>query len=187
MSLESLKKLIEENKENKDIMDYVKGLNPITPDGVSSFLETDEGKKVLQPKLDGFFTKGLETWKTNNLSKEIDTEINKRFPQESEEKKLLKKLEQDLASEKSARVRQELKNKAMSQMTSKSLPVDLADYFIGTDEDSTTANLTKFETVWSTTLQKMVEEKFKENGRDPNNNNNNNKITDEALKNAFGL
>lgn len=184
MSLEALKKLIEDNKENKDIMDYVKGLNPITTDGVSSFLETEEGKKVLQPKLDGHFTKGLDTWKANNLSKILDEEINKRFPEESEEKKMLKKIQAELETEKNARVRESLKNKAITNLTGKGIPIEFSDFFLGNDDDSTTANLAKLESIWSTSLQKAVEEKFKENGRQPHNNPNPNqpdfsKMTDE--------
>lgn len=42
---------------------------PLTFEDVITFLETTQGKKLLQPNLDTFFTKSLESWKQNNLEK----------------------------------------------------------------------------------------------------------------------
>jgi len=75
MALEQIRQLIESNKDNQDVQSYLKGLNPITPEGVTSFLDTAEGKKMLQPKLDAHFTKGLETWKEKTLPSILDDEI----------------------------------------------------------------------------------------------------------------
>ena len=41
----------------------------ITQEAVEQWLGTDEGKKYLQPKLDSFFTKGLQTWQEKNIDK----------------------------------------------------------------------------------------------------------------------
>ena len=54
----------------------------ITQEAVEQWLGTDEGKRFLQPKLDSFFTKGLQTWQEKNIDKikselaEIGVEIN---------------------------------------------------------------------------------------------------------------
>lgn len=63
MTLEELRAFIEANKDNQEVQSYLKGLNPITPEGVTSFLDTEAGKKILQPRLEQHFTKGLEAWK----------------------------------------------------------------------------------------------------------------------------
>ena len=177
MTFEELKKLIQEGKD-EEVKSYIEGLEQkqLTPDGVKEYLETEEGKKVIQPMLDQYFNKGLETWKQNNLEKikqeAIDQAIKEKYPEETEEQKRLKKLEQDLENERKAREQERLKNKAISEATEKGLPVDLVDHFVGPDEDTTLQNLSKFEQIWQSKIQEQVESKFKEGGHDPHKRNN---------------
>ena len=70
-------------------------------------LEIAEGQKLIQPKLDKYFNKGLETWKQNNLEKLIDEEIAKRYPEETPEMRRIKELEQKLAEKERESVRKE--------------------------------------------------------------------------------
>ncbi len=167
MSLEQIRQLIEQNQNNQEVMNYLRGLI-LTPEGVNAFLDTEAGRKLLQPKLDQHFTKGLETWKEKTLPTLLEEEIKKRFPDETEEQKRLRKLEEELERERQARIKSELINKATTLATQKGLPVDLVAYFVGQDEDSTVNNLTALENIWQQNLQKAVEEKFKESGRTPN-------------------
>lgn len=167
MTLEEIKQFFEQNKGNQEVQTYLAGLSKPTPEGVKTFLDTEDGKKLLQPKLDSHFTKGLETWKEKTLPSLIEDEIKKKFPGETEEEKRLRILEEELAKERQARVRSELHNKAATLATQKGLPVELVAYFVGQDEDSTVNNLTALESIWQQNIQKAVEEKFKENGRTP--------------------
>lgn len=167
MTLEELKAFLEANKDNQEVMNYLRGLI-MTPEGVNAFLDTEAGKKLLQPRLDQHFSKGLETWKEKTLPTLLDEEIKKKFPAETEEQKRLRKLEEELEKERQARIKSELINKATTLATQKGLPVDLVAYFVGQDEESTTNNLTALENIWQQHLQKAVEEKFKDNGRSPN-------------------
>lgn len=167
MSLEQIRQLIEQNQNNQEVMNYLRGLI-MTPEGVNAFLDTEAGRKLLQPKLDQHFTKGLETWKEKTLPTLLEEEIKKRFPDETEEQKRLRKLEEELERERQTRIRAELMNKATTLATQKGLPVELVAYFVGQDEDSTVNNLTALENIWQQHLQKAVEEKFKESGRTPN-------------------
>lgn len=177
MTLEELKKFLEENKDNKEIPNYLKRLF-VTPEGVKEFLETSAGKKILQPMLDSYFTKGLESWKEKTMPGLIEEEIKKKFPDETEEQKRLRKLEEELAKERQARTKSELINKATTLATQKGLPVEVVHYFVGQDEDETVNNLTALENIWQANIEKVVSEKFKENGRvvdpskkdDPKNN-----------------
>jgi|LSQX01.3.fsa_nt_gb hypothetical protein len=168
MPLAQIKQMIEANKDNQDVQNYLKGLNPLTPEGVTAFLDTAEGKKILQPKLDQHFTKGLETWKEKTFPTLMEEEIKKKFPAETEEQKRMRKLEDELAKEREARIRSELANKATTLATEKELPVELVPYFVGQDEETTLANIGNLETVYQKHLQAAVEAKFKENGRTPN-------------------
>ena len=165
MTLEEIKKFLEENKDTEEVKSYLAGLSKPTPEGVKGYLDTEEGKKILQPRLDAYFTKGLETWKEKTLPTLLDEEIKKKFPGETEEQKRLRKLEEELAQERQARLKSELVNKATTLATQKELPVELVSYFVGQDEDTTVSNLTAVENIWQQHLQKAVEEKFKENGR----------------------
>jgi len=60
-----------------------------------------------------------------------------------------------------------LKNKALTIATEKKLPVQLIDFLIGQDEESTLQNLATFEEVWTQNLQALVEEKLKTSGVNP--------------------
>lgn len=168
MTLEELKQFIEANKDNQEVQNYLKGLYPLTPEGVTAFLNTEDGKKLLQPKLDSHFTKGLETWKEKTLPSLLDEEIKKKFPGETEDQKRMRKLEEELNKEKNARIRSELVNKATTLATQKGLPVEIISYFVGQDEDSTVSNITALENIWQQAIEKAVEQKFKESGRLPN-------------------
>jgi len=165
MDFNTVREFIEANKDNEDVKNYVGGL--VTPDRVKGYLDTEEGKKILQPRLDQYFGKGLESWKANNLEKIIDEEVAKKNPAETEEQKRLRKLEKELETEKGARQREALKNRALSFATQKGLPIELVEYLVGHDEDSTLSNLAVLEQVWQTSLQSAVEGKFQEGGRKP--------------------
>ncbi len=164
MTLEDLKQFLKDNADDADVQAYLKKLY-ITPEHVKEFLATDAGKKILQPMLDAHFAKGLETWKEKTMPSLIEDEIKKRFPDETEEQKRLRKLEEELAKERQARFRSELINKATQIATQKGLPVEMVSYFVGQDEDETTNNLATLEKIWQEHLEKVVADKFKENGR----------------------
>ena len=182
MDLEAVKKFIEEQKENEGVKSYLQGFSQLTPDGVKSFLDTDEGKKVLQPRLDSYFTKGLETWKNNNLQKLVDDEVSKRNPSETPEQKRIRELEEKYEKVEKERTREILKNKALSTLTEKKIPTFLVDYLIGNDEESTTGNLTKFEEVWNNQKVEFLKSNTQSFGNQGNNPpSNNNTVTKEEF------
>ena len=140
----------------------------ITLEDVKQYLETDsEAKRWLQAEKDRTVTKGIETWKENNLDKIINEKISEKYPEETEEQKRLKDLEQKLASVENARVRETLRNKALSKLTENGLPTQLADLVVGKDEESTMSKLDMIQQLWDNGMKQQVESKFKENGRQP--------------------
>lgn len=165
MKLEDIKKFLSDNKDQDDVKAYLGELSKPTAEGVKGFLDTDEGKKLIQPKMDAHFTKGLETWKTNNLQKLVDDEVAKRNPAETPEQKELKKLREEIENERKARNRETLVNKALKVAKEKSLPDGIIDFFIADDEETTLANLSKLEEDYSKAVQSAIEIKFKESGR----------------------
>ncbi|MDQ4709408.1 DUF4355 domain-containing protein [Bacillus subtilis] len=165
-TLEAVKKFLEENKENEEVKAFVGELSAVSADKVEGFLETDEGKRLIQPRLDSHFTKGLETWKANNLEALVDAKVKELYPEETEEQKRIRKLEKELEDQRTAAQREKLLNKAVSYASEKQLPADVVEFFIGEDEESTMKNLGAFEEKYNAALQKAIESKFQENGRD---------------------
>jgi hypothetical protein len=171
MEFQEIQQYLEANKESEEVKKFIGGF--ITTDRVKSFLsETEEGKKLMQSEKDSHFTKSLETWKNNNLNVLIDTEIAKRYPEETEDQKRIRKLETELVDSKKTAHKTGLKNRAITTLTEKGIPIDFAEHFLGDDEAMTDANIAKLESIWQDSLQAAVELKFKENGRDPYKNNN---------------
>ncbi|MFC4182994.1 DUF4355 domain-containing protein [Saccharococcus thermophilus] len=172
MNLEDVKKFFEQNKDNEEVKAYLAGLKQISVQEVQQMLtENEELKKFFDSEKDKHFSKGLETWKRNNLQKLIDEEIKKRFPEADPKDVKLKELEAKIQQMEQEKLREALKNKALTLATEKKLPVQLIDFLIGQDEESTLQNLATFEEVWTQNLQALVEEKLKTNGVNPKDSN----------------
>lgn len=166
MNIEEIKQFLEQNKENEEVKAFVGELSAVSADKVKGFLETEEGKKVLQPRLDQHFTKGLETWKANNLEKIVEEEVSKRNPSKTPEQIEVEKLRKEIEAERAARNRETLVNKALKAADEKKLPKDVIDFFIGENEDSTLENLSKLEESFNAAVQAAVDVKFKKSGRE---------------------
>jgi len=166
MNIEEIKQFLEQNKENEEVKAFVGELSAVSADKVKGFLETEEGKKLLQPRLDQHFTKGLETWKDNNLEKIVEEEVSKRNPSKTPEQIEVEKLRKEIEAERAARNRETLVNKALKAADEKKLPKDIIDFFIGENEDSTLENLSKLEDSFNAAVQTAVDGKFKESGRE---------------------
>lgn len=164
VNLELVKQFLEEQRENEDVKSYLQGLSQITPEGVSTFLESEEGKKLLQPKLDSYFTKGLDTWKSNNLKKLVEQEIAKTNPPANPLEKKLLDLERQL-------LLKDLKAQAINVATEQKLPVKIVDYFVGEDEETTLANLKTLQEVFDNHINERVQEQLKAGGINPPTNN----------------
>lgn len=166
MNIEEIKQFLEQNKENEEVKAFVGELSAVSADKVKGFLETEEGKKLLQPRLDQHFTKSLDTWKENNLEKIVEEEVSKRNPSKTPEQLEVEKLRKEIEAEKAARNRETLVNKALKAADEKKLPKDVIDFFIGDNEDSTFENLGKLEESFNAAVQAAVDVKFKESGRE---------------------
>lgn len=171
--LEQIKELIEQNKDNEEVQSYLRGF--VTLEGAQKYLEeSEEGKKWLQAQKDAHFTKGLDTWKQKTLpdlmKSQVDEEISKRFPAETEEQKQLAALREEVRQEREARTREKLVNQATKHAVEQGLPVDLVEHFIGQDEESTFGNLEKLSNVWQSHAEKLksdvTNQVLKDNGRE---------------------
>jgi hypothetical protein len=172
ITLEQVKDFFEQNKDNKEVKAYLEGLKKVSVQEVQQMLvENEELKRWFDSEKDRHFTKGLETFKQKTMPKLIDEEIKKRFPEADPKDVKLKELEAKIQQMEQEKLRESLKNKALTLATEKKLPIQLIDYFISQDEESTLQNLAKFEEVWTSNLQSLVEEKLKTSGVNPKDSN----------------
>lgn len=169
MDLQEVKTYLETNSQDAAVVEYLSELKKPTAEVVNSYLDSQEGVKLLQPRLDSHFSKGLQTWKDNNLTKLIDEEVAKRNPGETPEQKEIRELKAQLEQDKAERLKEKLTNVAMKKADELGLPLDLVQHFIGADEDSTNSNLENFNSAFQTAIQTQVNSKFKQNGRDVKN------------------
>lgn len=150
--------------QEEALKDYLQG-KLISPEGVKTYLDTTEGKKLLQPILDRYHNKGLESWKQNNLEALIEEEVSRRNPAETEEQKRIRRLEQQLNEEREYRKRTELTAYAQRLAAEKGLPSDIVDFVIGADLEATETNIETFSRVIADTVQTQVKSRFKDTGR----------------------
>lgn len=176
ITLADIKNFLNENKDKDDVKAYLGELSALTAERVEGFLDTAEGRKLLQPRLDQNFTKGLNTWKEKNLDKLVEDEVKKRNPDKTPEQLELEKLRKEIEDERKARNRETLVNKALKVADEKKLPKGIIDYFIADDEENTLSNLTKLEEEYSKAVQAAVDSKFKESGRKIDNSTGGNNI-----------
>lgn len=166
MNIEEVKSLFEEHKDDKEVKDYLKGLKTVSVDDVKGFLDTEEGKRFIQPELDRYHSKGLESWKEKNLEDLIEQEVRKRNPEQSEEQKRISALEQELEKRDAEAKREKLRSNALGKAQELNLPTSLVDRFLGDSDEDTEQNLKALKETFDKYVQKGVESKFKSSGRD---------------------
>lgn len=166
MNIEEVKSFFEEHKDDKEVKDYLNGLKTVSVDDVKGFLDTEEGKRFIQPELDRYHSKGLESWKEKNLEELIEQEVRKRNPEQSEEQKRISALEQELEKRDAEAKREKLRSNALGKAQELNLPTSLVDRFLGDSDEDTEQNLKALKETFDKYVQKGVESKFKSSGRD---------------------
>lgn len=166
MNIEEVKSFFEEHKDDKEVKDYLKGLKTVSVDDVKGFLDTEEGKRFIQPELDRYHSKGLESWKEKNLEDLIEQEVQKRNPEQSEEQKRISALEQELEKRDAEAKREKLRSNALGKAQELNLPTSLVDRFLGDSDEDTEQNLKVLKETFDKYVQEGVESKFKSSGRD---------------------
>lgn len=176
MKKSELTKLLEVLNDDADVdetiskSDLGKALvnSGLTLDAFKSKLENDSNfKSFMDSEKDKHYTKALETWKTNNLQKEIDVEIKKRYPDKDPKDKALEDLKAEMEKMKTEGLKKDLTNNALKVMTEKKLPTDLVNFIVGQDEDSTNKNLEALEKVFTAHDEAIKTEILKNNTYKP--------------------
>ena len=167
MSLAELKALLEKAKEDKEVQGYLTELKKFTDDDVKKYLESENGKKFHQPILDSYATKSLKTWQEKNLEKIKDDAIA-ASKNETPEQKAIRELNEKLIASELSGKREKVRNKALQELQTKSLPVELLDLVAtANDEDGVIVNVSKVSDVFKTYSEKLNADFQSKNGRKP--------------------
>lgn len=163
MEFKDIKEFIDQHQEsNEELKAYLQGFKQFGVDEVQKFVnENQDAKKWLDSEKDKHFSKGLDTWKTNNLETLISNEIKKRNPDKTPEQIELEKLRADFEAAQRQLALKGVKEKATTLATEKKIPLDLIDFFINEDEEKTKENLSTFESVMDKYVKAQVEERLK--------------------------
>lgn len=182
MELKDVQQFIEENKSNEEVSAYLEGFKQLGVDEVQNYIsQNDEGKRWFDSERDKHFSKGLETWKTNNLEKIISEEIRKRNPEKTPEQIENEKLRADFEKLTKELKLKDVKGMAVKVASEKQIPLDIIDYFVNEDEEKTLENLNLFQSVMDNYIKKQVDERLKGSYSPPNNNSNLNGMTKEKF------
>jgi hypothetical protein len=134
----------------------------LTLEELKNIINENEGFKAwLSSEKDRHFSTSLNTWKENNLSKEVEKEIYKRYPAETEEQKKLRDLELKLQAMEQESKMKELKANTMRVINDKQLDSEILDFVLSDNEETTIANIDKFEGLVERLANKRLEEKYK--------------------------
>jgi hypothetical protein len=162
LNLEQVKQFLESQKETDDVKAYLQGFKQFSVDEVSKFVnESQDAKKWFDSERDKHFSKGLDTWKTNNLEKLITEEVKKRNPDKTPEQLEIEKLRADFEAAQRQLALKGVKEKATTLATEKKIPLELLDYFVTDDEEKTNTNLSTFESIMEKYITAKVEERLK--------------------------
>lgn len=145
----------------------------LTLEAFKGKLKEKDFKAFLESENDKYHNKALNTWKENNLEKELEPFITEKYPDlvtDPTQKKLLE-LEKELEKERQANAKKDLLAQAMKYAADKKLPANFVEKFLGEDLDSTKANLDGFAEDWSKGLETLVDEKMKQSSYVPGGSN----------------
>ena len=156
---------LDKAKDSEEYKTFVSGL--VNADRVKEYLGTEDGKKLLQPMLDSYFTKGLETWKTNNLQTLVNAEVKKLYPDKDPKDTELAKLQATIEQMQADSLKKDLTNKALKIANEKKLPVDLVQFFVGADEQSTIDNMGALDKSFAAAVAAAVDAKLKGSNYSP--------------------
>ncbi|WP_195972954.1 DUF4355 domain-containing protein [Clostridium thermobutyricum] len=159
---------IDEVLQNTDL---VKGFiaNGLTLDAFKGKASEKEFKAYIDSLNDKHFEKALKTWKDNNLEKELEPFIKEKYPELITDpvQKQIADLKAQLDKEKAASARKDLLAQAISYANEKKIPSQFVERFLGEDLEKTKAALDEFNTVYSKSLESLVDERIKSSSFNP--------------------
>ena len=186
MNLEDIKKYLEENAKNEEVIDFMKSIQqPITRDAVEAWCHDGDGRSWLDRNCDIYATKAVNTarenaiakFKAEELPKIIDDAIKAKSNEGlTPEQMQLKELQAQLDAMKAEKEQAELLNANSKKLKEQGLNTDLAKY-IKTDDD-----IDFFKNLINDSVKTQIQQKLgKSSYKVPANNDSLNTITKEQF------
>ena len=171
-----LLELINEIDNEGDVDAVLDGL--LTLDKFKNKLDEKEFKAFLDSEKDKYSAKAintaLENYKKKELPKVIADEIAKAKgePQTEQEKQLLE-LQKKIEIMEKEKARAEMTSKYKSVLSEKSIPVDMIDFLLAGDDDTTISNIDLFEKAMNKYVEDKVTERLSNSNYEPKSNKDN--------------
>ena len=172
MTIEEIKKYLEENKDSKEVIEFLSSMSPeVTLGTAQKYLaDNEDGKewlgKQLEAEADRRVIQAVKTYKEKTVPGLVEDAIKKANPDETPEQKQIRELNDKMDANQKELKAERMKTLALSELTAKKLPQDIVDLLIGDDEESTKRKIGLYEASFNKAVAAGVEAKFKANGRD---------------------
>lgn len=135
-----------------------------TVEDFKKFMETEEGKKVLNPLFDSKVSTAINTWKTNNLEKVVQDELVKRGHVQTEEQKQMLALQKEIENIKQEKVKAELKAIKIAELNKNGLDASLVDYIHADNEEGIRSGVSFFKEMISSQVTEGVKKALANSG-----------------------
>lgn len=191
-SLEDEADVLETLKDQEEIKGLIKpfDVNEITlEDFKKAIADNKEIRGYYTSEKDRAVTKGIETFKSNNLQKLIDEELKKKSNEGlSEEAIQLKELQAKFEALEKEKTRSELKGKYTKSLSEKGLSTELVDFVFNEDEEIFNSNVDKINSIIENSINAKTNEILNNNEYIPPSNGGSNLNRDEEiLKKILGI
>jgi len=169
MELSEVQEYLTTNKDSEGVKTYLDSFK-VQPslEVFKNKLNDSDFKSFMDSEKDKHLTKGIETFKTNNLDRIYTERYLEEHPETDEKEiarnKRISDLETESANNKKDATRERLTNKALRMLHEKGLHDcdDFVDeFFIGIDETTTMEKITKFESMIKPQVDSQVNERMK--------------------------
>lgn len=191
-SLEDEADVLETLKDQEEIKGLIKpfDVNEITlEDFKKAIADNKEIRGYYTSEKDRAVTKGIETFKSNNLQKLIDEELKKKSNEGlSEEAIQLKELQAKFEALEKEKTISELKGKYTKLLSEKGLSTELVDFVFNEDEEIFNSNVDKINSIIENSINSKTNEILNNNEYIPPSNGGSNLNRDEEiLKKILGI
>lgn len=131
------------------------------------FMETEEGKKILNPMFDKRVSTAIETWKNNNIEKVVNDELVKRGYVQTEEQKKMMDLQNEINSIKKEKEIAEKRAIALAELNANGLNASLVDFLPTDSEEGIRNGVTTFKSILDDLVAQEVKKKTAGTGVKP--------------------
>lgn len=128
-------------------------------------LTMDEVRKLIQSETDKVRTEYSKRLK--EAQAEVERLAKEKMSEEEKAEFERQKLQKELEEKERALLERELNLLAVDLLTEAKMPLEFKEFVVGADEEQTREKVSTLKKLWNAQLEKAVQERFKEKGRDP--------------------